>query len=184
MKDLHVDSKPLDLAGFIANNGTTPGCSAKLQFCKSNPCQNGGTCSVSWETFSCQCPLGFGGKDCSHVMTHAHRFLGNSALWWDLKNDVTISTPWYLGLVFRTRAREGTLLQAQAGQYTSLLFQVVSGQLVFSVTRGSTRPVRLKLDQVQVADGRWHDLQLELRDVRSGREMRYVATLRLDFGLF
>lgn len=58
------------------------------------------------------------------VMPHPHRFLGNSVLWWDLKNDVTISTPWYLGLVFRTRSREGTLLQAQAGQYTSLLFQV------------------------------------------------------------
>ncbi|KAM9855191.1 cadherin EGF LAG seven-pass G-type receptor 3 [Aulostomus maculatus] len=184
MKELHIDNKPLDLAGFIANNGTLPGCSAKLSFCKSNPCQNGGTCKVSWETFSCDCPLGYGGKDCSHVMPHPHRFLGNSALWWDLKNDVTISTPWYLGLVFRTRAREGTLLQAQAGQYTSLLFQVINGQLVFSVTRGSTRPVRLRLDQVQVADGQWHDLQLELRDVRSGRETRYVATLRLDFGLY
>uniref|UniRef100_A0A3P8T4D3 Cadherin EGF LAG seven-pass G-type receptor 3 n=1 Tax=Amphiprion percula TaxID=161767 RepID=A0A3P8T4D3_AMPPE len=159
-------------------------CSAKLPFCKSNPCQNGGTCRVSWETFSCDCPLGYGGKDCSHVMPHPHRFLGNSALWWDLKNDVTISTPWYLGLVFRTRAKEGTLLQAQAGQYTSLLFQVINGQLVFSVTRGATRPVRLRLDQVQVADGRWHDVQLELRDVRSGRETRYVATLRLDFGLY
>ncbi|MEQ2190494.1 hypothetical protein XENOCAPTIV_024592 [Xenoophorus captivus] len=44
--------------------------------------------------------------------------------------------------------------------------------------------MRLRLDQVQVADGRWHDLQLELRDVRSGRETRYVATLRLDFGLY
>ncbi|XP_075994510.1 cadherin EGF LAG seven-pass G-type receptor 3-like [Genypterus blacodes] len=184
MKELHIDNKPLDLAGFIANNGTLPGCSAKLPFCKSNPCQNGGTCSVSWETFSCDCPLGFGGKDCSHAMPHPHRFLGNSVLWWDLKNDVTISAPWYLGLVFRTRAREGTLLQAQAGQYTSLLFQVINGQLVFSVTRGGTKPVQLRLDQVQVADGRWHDLQLELRDVRSGRETRYVATLRLDFGLF
>ncbi|XP_034551138.1 cadherin EGF LAG seven-pass G-type receptor 3 [Notolabrus celidotus] len=184
MKELHIDNKPLDLAGFIANNGTIPGCSAKLPFCKSNPCQNGGTCRVSWETFSCDCPLGYGGKDCSHVMSHPHRFLGNSALWWDLKNDVTISTPWYLGLVFRTRAREGTLLQAQAGQYTSLLFQVINGQLVFTVARGSTRPVRLRLDQVQVSDGRWHDLQLELRDVRSGQETRHVATLRLDFGLY
>ncbi|MEQ2193691.1 Cadherin EGF LAG seven-pass G-type receptor 3, partial [Xenoophorus captivus] len=124
MKDLHIDNKALDLAGFIANNGTLLGCSAKHLFCKSNPCQNGGTCRVSWETFSCDCPVGYGGKDCSHTMPHPHRFLGNSALWWDLKNDVTISTPWYLGLVFRTRAREGTLLQAQAGQYTSLLFQV------------------------------------------------------------
>uniref|UniRef100_A0A3Q2EIF3 Cadherin, EGF LAG seven-pass G-type receptor 3 n=1 Tax=Cyprinodon variegatus TaxID=28743 RepID=A0A3Q2EIF3_CYPVA len=184
MKDLHIDNKALDLAGFIANNGTLSGCSAKHPFCKSNPCQNGGTCRVSWETFSCDCPLGYGGKDCSHTMPHPHRFLGNSALMWDLKNDVTISTPWYLGLVFRTRAREGTLLKAQAGQYTSLLFQVINGQLVFSITHGSTRPVRLRLDQVQVADGRWHDLQLELRDVHSGRETRYVATLRLDFGLY
>uniref|UniRef100_A0A4W6G8S2 Cadherin EGF LAG seven-pass G-type receptor 3 n=1 Tax=Lates calcarifer TaxID=8187 RepID=A0A4W6G8S2_LATCA len=174
MKELHIDNKPLDLAGYIANNGTVPGCSAKQPFCKSNPCQNGGTCRVSWETFSCDCPLGYGGKDCSHVMPHPHRFLGNSALWWDLKNDVTISTPWYLGLVFRTRAKEGMLLQAQ----------VINGQLVFSVTRGGNRPVRLRLDQVQVADGQWHDLQLELRDVHSGRETRYVATLRLDFGLY
>ncbi|RVE70247.1 hypothetical protein OJAV_G00063040 [Oryzias javanicus] len=184
MKELHIDNKPLDLAGYIANNGTLPGCSAKHPFCKSNPCQNGGTCSVSWETFSCDCPVGHGGKDCSQAMQHPHRFLGNSALWWDLKTDVIISTPWYLGLVFRTRARDGTLLQAQAGQYTSLLFQVINSQLVFSVTRGSTKPVRLRLDQVQVADGRWHDLQLELRDVRSGRETRYVATLKLDFGRY
>uniref|UniRef100_A0A672KGB0 Cadherin EGF LAG seven-pass G-type receptor 3 n=1 Tax=Sinocyclocheilus grahami TaxID=75366 RepID=A0A672KGB0_SINGR len=184
MKDLHIDNRPVDMAGFIANNGTLPGCSAKLPFCKSNPCQNGGTCRVSWETFSCDCPVGFGGKDCSLVMSHPHRFLGNSALWWDLKNEVTITTPWYMGLVFRTRSKEGVLLQAQAGQYTNLIFQVVSGHLVFSVARGSTRPVRLRLDQVQVCDGRWHDLQLELRDVRSGRETRYIATVRLDFGLY
>lgn len=61
---------------------------------------------------------------------------------------------------------------------------MINGQLVFAVTRGATRLVRLRLDQVHVADGRWHDLQLELRDVRSGRETRYVATLRLDFGLY
>uniref|UniRef100_A0A8C1QX35 Cadherin, EGF LAG seven-pass G-type receptor 3 n=1 Tax=Cyprinus carpio TaxID=7962 RepID=A0A8C1QX35_CYPCA len=174
MKDLHIDNRPVDMAGFIANNGTLPGCSAKLPFCKSNPCQNGGTCRESWETYSCDCPVGFGGKDCSLVMSHPHRFLGNSALWWDLKNEVTITTPWYMGLVFRTRSKEGVLLQAQAGQYTNLIFQV-------SIL---TSYIRLRLDQVQVCDGRWHDLQLELRDVRSGRETRYIATVRLDFGLY
>lgn len=60
----------------------------------------------------------------SLVMPHPHRFLGSSALLWDLKNDVTISTPWYMGLAFRTRAKEGILLQAQAEQYTHLIFQV------------------------------------------------------------
>uniref|UniRef100_A0AAR2K2Z6 Cadherin, EGF LAG seven-pass G-type receptor 3 n=1 Tax=Pygocentrus nattereri TaxID=42514 RepID=A0AAR2K2Z6_PYGNA len=144
MKDLHIDNRPVDMAGYVANNGTLSGCSAKLPFCKSNPCQNGGTCRVSWETFSCDCPLGFGGKDCSHGeknITHIH------------------TVGW-------------------------LFLQLTAGQLVFSVARRSAQPVRLRLDQVQVCDGRWHDLQLELRDIRSGRETRYVATVRLDFGLY
>ncbi|XP_041081369.1 cadherin EGF LAG seven-pass G-type receptor 3-like, partial [Polyodon spathula] len=184
MKDLHIDNRRIDMAGYIANNGTLPGCSAKLSFCDGNPCKNGGTCRVSWKTFSCECPLGFGGKDCSHVMQHPHRFLGNSALWWDLKNEVTVSLPWYLGLMFRTRAAEGVLLQAHTGQYTSMAFQLDGGQLSFLISRGSSRMVRLLLDQVQVDDGKWHDLQLELTDVRSGRDTRYVATVQLDFGRF
>ncbi|KAI1892191.1 hypothetical protein AGOR_G00130780 [Albula goreensis] len=169
MKDLHIDNRPWI---WLATSPTTaPSLAAVPSFPSVNP------------TLA-KMEGRFGGKDCSHVMPHPHRFLGNSALWWDLKNDVTISTPWYLGLVFRTRGREGVLLQAQAGQYTSLLFQLTGGQLVFSISRGSTRAARLRLDQVQVSDGRWHDLQLELRDVRSGSETRYVATVRLDFGLF
>ncbi|KAM7412298.1 hypothetical protein PAMA_021990 [Pampus argenteus] len=146
MKELHIDNKPLDLAGFIANNGTLPGCSAKLPFCKPNTCQNGGTCRVSWETFSCDCPLGnatppsLPGKQCPLVGPKERR--------------------------------------------DHFYAMVINGQLVFSVTRGPAKSVRLRLDQVQVADGRWHDVQLELRDVRSGRETRYVATLRLDFGLY
>lgn len=44
----------------------SPGCHAKHTFCDSNPCKNGGTCSVGWGTFSCECPVGFGGKDCRH----------------------------------------------------------------------------------------------------------------------
>ncbi|XP_051777196.1 cadherin EGF LAG seven-pass G-type receptor 3 isoform X2 [Erpetoichthys calabaricus] len=184
MKDLHIDNRHIDLATYIANNGTMPGCSAKLPFCDSSPCKNGGTCRVSWETFLCDCPLGYGGKDCSHAMHHPHHFLGSSALWWDLKKEIAISVPWYLGLMFRTRGTDGVLLQAHAGQYTTLAFQLDSGQLLFLVNRGSSRAVRLLLDQVQVNDGKWHDLQLELRDVRSGRDIRYVATVRLDFGLF
>lgn len=118
MRDLYIDNKRIDLASYIANNGTTAGtsasarpcpgscprtpctssgeglsassachvgrravtgglklmcviwvssgCHAKHSFCDSNPCKNGGTCSVSWGTYSCLCPVGFGGKDCRH----------------------------------------------------------------------------------------------------------------------
>uniref|UniRef100_A0A8C9ML59 Cadherin EGF LAG seven-pass G-type receptor 3 n=1 Tax=Serinus canaria TaxID=9135 RepID=A0A8C9ML59_SERCA len=124
MRDLFIDSKRIDLASYIANNGTAAGCHAKHTFCDSSPCKNGGTCSVSWGTYSCLCPVGFGGKDCRHAMHHAHYFQGNSVLTWDFKADVKISVPWYLGLAFRTRQQDGVLLQAHAGQYTTLLCQV------------------------------------------------------------
>uniref|UniRef100_A0A8B9QH47 Cadherin EGF LAG seven-pass G-type receptor 3 n=1 Tax=Apteryx owenii TaxID=8824 RepID=A0A8B9QH47_APTOW len=184
MKDLYIDSKRIDLASYIANNGTAAGCHAKHSFCDSSPCKNGGTCSVSWGTYSCLCPIGFGGKDCRHPMHHAHYFQGNSILTWDFKADVKISVPWYLGLAFRTRQPDGVLLQAHAGQYTTLLCQLAGGLLSFMVSRGSGRSTSLILDQLRLSDGRWHDLQLELRDVRSGRDSHYVITLTLDFGLY
>lgn len=52
------------------------------------------------------------------------------------------------------------------------------------VSRGSGRSTSLLLDQLRLSDGRWHDLQLELRDIRSGRDSRYVITLTLDFGIY
>lgn len=62
--------------------------------------------------------------------------------------------------------------------------QLAGGVLSFMVTRGSGRSTSLLLDQLQLSDGKWHDLQLELRDVHSGRDSRYVITLTLDFGLY
>uniref|UniRef100_A0A8C3XVN2 Cadherin EGF LAG seven-pass G-type receptor 3 n=1 Tax=Chelydra serpentina TaxID=8475 RepID=A0A8C3XVN2_CHESE len=177
MRDLYIDSKRIDLATYIANNGTSAGCHAKHTFCDSNPCKNGGTCSVGWGTFSCECPVGFGGKDCRHAMHHAHYFHGNSILSWDFKNEVKISMPWYVGLAFRTRQLDGALLQAHAGQYTTILCQVLPLQ-------PQTQHGQPGLPCLRGNDGKWHDLQLELRDVRSGRDVRYIITVNLDFGLY
>lgn len=101
MRNLQVDSRRVDMADFIANNGTmpgmgarvgrscvwsgdaslcesprplqpppvslisTPGCPTKKNVCDSNTCHNGGTCVNQWDSFSCECPLGFGGKSCA-----------------------------------------------------------------------------------------------------------------------
>lgn len=58
------------------------------------------------------------------VMHHPYHFLGNSLLSWDFKNEVKISIPWFLGLMFRTRHTEAMLVQAHAGQYTTIVCQV------------------------------------------------------------
>lgn len=35
--------------------------------CRSNPCVNGGNCTVTWNDFLCICPSGFKGKTCSEL---------------------------------------------------------------------------------------------------------------------
>ncbi|XP_078727412.1 cadherin EGF LAG seven-pass G-type receptor 2-like isoform X2 [Lampetra fluviatilis] len=184
MRDLQVDSRRVDMAGFIANNGTLPGCSAKKDFCVGDPCGNGGTCANRWESYSCECRLGFGGKNCSQVMSSPLRFLGNSRVSWELRPDVAISSPWFIGLMFRTRQSNATLLHASAGQYTSISLQVEDGTLVLGVQRGSGRSELLRLGTVTVNDGDWHSLQAELRDERRGKEVRHVGVLSLDHGLY
>ncbi|CDQ84683.1 unnamed protein product [Oncorhynchus mykiss] len=64
MRNLSIDSQPTDMASFIANNGTTAGCPAKRNFCTKDLCQNRGVCVNKWNTYSCDCPLGYGGKNC------------------------------------------------------------------------------------------------------------------------
>lgn len=59
----------------------------------------------------------------SAVMPHPQRFSGESVVSWsDL--DITISVPWYLGLMFRTRKADGVLMEAVAGVSSRLHLQV------------------------------------------------------------
>lgn len=97
MRKLSIDSKPVDMEGYIANNGTAPGqprrrggggvapsksvltfspsivlfqgCPAKRNFCAERRCQNGGACVSGWDTYSCGCPTGYGGKSCEQGNT-------------------------------------------------------------------------------------------------------------------
>uniref|UniRef100_A0A4X1W5H0 Cadherin EGF LAG seven-pass G-type receptor 1 n=1 Tax=Sus scrofa TaxID=9823 RepID=A0A4X1W5H0_PIG len=128
MRNLSIDGRNVDMAGFIANNGTRAGCAAQRNFCDGTSCQNGGTCVSGWNTYLCECPLRFGGKNCEQVMPHPQRFSGESIVSWsDL--DITISVPWYLGLMFRTRKEDGVLMEAAAGVSSRLHLQVSEGHV-------------------------------------------------------
>ncbi|XP_048650555.1 cadherin EGF LAG seven-pass G-type receptor 3 isoform X2 [Marmota marmota marmota] len=184
MRDLHIDGRRVDMAAFVANNGTMAGCQAKLHFCDSSPCKNSGFCSERWGGFSCDCPVGFGGKDCRLTMAHPYHFHGNSSLSWDFGSDMAVTVPWYLGLAFRTWAMHGVLMQVQIGPHSTLLCQLDRGLLSVTVTRGSGRAAYLLLDQVTVNDGRWHDVRLELQEEPGGRRGHHVFMVSLDFSLF
>ncbi|KAF4522096.1 hypothetical protein B566_EDAN011247, partial [Ephemera danica] len=44
--------------------------------CNSNPCQNGGTCEDSYNSFRCRCPPNWEGETCSSDVNECARFVG------------------------------------------------------------------------------------------------------------
>ena len=63
IRNVYIDHKFLDLGNPVMDNGSSPKCPAKEDFCKNSPCTRG-KCQNSWKTFFCECPEGYGGKKC------------------------------------------------------------------------------------------------------------------------
>uniref|UniRef100_A0A8V5GTJ8 Uncharacterized protein n=1 Tax=Melopsittacus undulatus TaxID=13146 RepID=A0A8V5GTJ8_MELUD len=113
MRHLHIDQRPVDMAAFIANNGTLPGCPAKRPLCASDTCHNGGTCVQEWDSFSCRCPTGFGGRTCQEALGPPQRFGGHSHVSW-AGLALPLALPWRMRILIRTRHPRGLLLRAEA----------------------------------------------------------------------
>uniref|UniRef100_A0A7N4NZD4 Cadherin EGF LAG seven-pass G-type receptor 1 n=1 Tax=Sarcophilus harrisii TaxID=9305 RepID=A0A7N4NZD4_SARHA len=182
MRNLSIDNQAIDMESFIANNGTRAGCAAQENHCQRIWCQNGGTCVNKWNTYICDCPLRYGGKNCEQAMPHPQRFSGESLVFWgDL--DITISVPWYLGLMFRTRKGSGTLLEASAGPSSKISLQILNSHVDFAVFHGPSEVASMRLGRSRVSDGRWHHLLIELRSAKDGKDIKYLAVMTLDYGL-
>uniref|UniRef100_A0A6Q2YAY3 Cadherin EGF LAG seven-pass G-type receptor 1 n=1 Tax=Esox lucius TaxID=8010 RepID=A0A6Q2YAY3_ESOLU len=183
MRDLTIDSELVDMASYVANNGTAAGCTAKKDFCTKSVCLNGGVCVNKWSTYSCDCPLGYGGKNCEQVMPSPQQFDGHALVWWR-EPEVTIGVPWYVGLMFRTRQSSGTLLQANAGDFSKIHILLSGRHVRFQVFLGVRRVALLDFPQVRVSDGAWHHVLVELKSIKDGKDIKYMALVSLDYGMF
>ncbi|KAM4569520.1 cadherin EGF LAG seven-pass G-type receptor 1 isoform 2-T2 [Odontesthes bonariensis] len=188
MRNLSIDNKPIDMAGFIANNGTAAGCPAKRNFCTNDACLNGGVCVNKWNTYGCDCPTGYGGKNCEQEMPSPQFFDGQALVSWT-EPDITVAVPWYMGLMFRTRQPAGTLMQVNAGassssSSSSINLMVSEQQVRMEVLLRQQLLASLSFAQVRVTDGEWHHVLVELKSIKDGKDIKYMAAVSLDYGMF
>ncbi|RXG51616.1 Protocadherin-like wing polarity protein stan [Armadillidium vulgare] len=169
IKDLYVDHKFINMNSYVANNGTQPGCHEKNFFCRSHPCQNGGTCRETFGTYVCECTNPWGGKDCSQGVDIVKQLSGTGYLIFSPQRKA-ISMPWHSSLSFRTRESYGLLMSASLGSTYSII-ELIEGHIQYRYENTT-----VLLSESRVDDGRWHNIEIKW--------MSGEVWLNLDFGDF
>ncbi|XP_053709849.1 neural-cadherin [Synchiropus splendidus] len=136
-----------------------------------NPCLNGGVCVDTQHGYRCQCPAQFEGPECQQ---NKHSFHGNGYAWFPPMMPCFQS---HISLEFITDVPDGVLLysgplaQLQAwDQEDFMAIELIDGTPTLKVNHGSGTVVLQLPSNVNVADRRWHRL-----DVRSNsKEVRFT----------
>ncbi|XP_029474468.1 protein crumbs homolog 1 isoform X2 [Rhinatrema bivittatum] len=193
IQDIRLNSQHLEFFPIISwkHNvshqelvNVTPGCAGD-NFCKSDPCQNGGVCYSIWDDFTCTCPPNTEGRACEDVRwcelnpcppkaqcqpVHQGFECIVSALFsrksrvisyrsnGKITRDLTNVT-----FGFRTRDTEVVLLHAEKEPEfitieickSNLIFQLQSGNSFYVLSLASSQPVN---------DGKWHKVTLSMTD--------------------
>uniref|UniRef100_A0A3Q2X3E2 Si:ch211-186j3.6 n=1 Tax=Haplochromis burtoni TaxID=8153 RepID=A0A3Q2X3E2_HAPBU len=134
-----------------------------------NPCYNGGVC-VDTQHGYCQCPAQFEGPECQQ---NKHSFHGNGYAWFPPMMPCFES---HVSLEFITDVADGLVLysgplaQLQAWDHEDFMAILIDGTPTLKINHGSGTVVLQLPGNVNVADRRWHRL-----DVRSNsKEVRFT----------
>ncbi|MBN3309830.1 CADN protein, partial [Amia calva] len=164
-----VDSGSMSLVSVTVGVTAVCTCSGREhshQPCASyprNPCHNGGVCIDSQNGYRCQCPPQFEGPECQQTK---HSFHGDGYAWFPPIRPCFES---HLSLEFITEVADGLLLYS--GPVAELqpwdpedfmAIELINGMPALKINHGSGTLVLQLPSNVNVADRRWHRL-----DVRS-----------------
>uniref|UniRef100_A0A8D3D467 Si:ch211-186j3.6 n=1 Tax=Scophthalmus maximus TaxID=52904 RepID=A0A8D3D467_SCOMX len=138
-----------------------------------NPCFNGGVCVDTQHGYRCQCPAQFEGPECQQ---NRHSFHGNGYAWFP---PMTPCFESHVSLEFITDVADGLLLytgplaQLQAwDQEDFMAIELIDGTPTLKINHGSGTVVLQLPGNVNVADRRWHRL-----DVRSNSKVGHLGYL-------
>ncbi|XP_030271778.1 pikachurin isoform X1 [Sparus aurata] len=151
--------------------------------CVESPCANGGTCRPKWDSYECDCPLGYDGRHCQkecgnyclNTVTEAieiPQFIGRSYLTYDNRDILKRASGSRTSLFmrFKSTAKDGLLLwrgdspMRPNSDFLSMGLQ--DGALIFSYNLGSG-PANIAVNGT-FTDGKWHRVKA-VRDGQSGK---------------
>uniref|UniRef100_A0A6Q2WXN6 Uncharacterized protein n=1 Tax=Esox lucius TaxID=8010 RepID=A0A6Q2WXN6_ESOLU len=168
-----VDSGSMALVSVTVESATVCSCSGREhihQSCSSyprNPCFNGGVCVDTQNGYRCQCSTQFEGPECQQTK---HSFHGNGYAWFPPIRPCFES---HVSLEFITEVADGLLLysgplaQLQPWEPEDFMaIELIDGTPTLTINHGSGTLVLQLPGNVNVADRRWHRL-----DVRSNSKV-------------
>lgn len=62
--------------------------------------------------------------------------------------------------------------------------QILNNYVQFEVYSGLSQVASLKMSQSRVSDGEWHHLLIELKSAKDGKDIKYLAVMSLDYGMY
>ncbi|NXW86109.1 CRUM1 protein, partial [Alopecoenas beccarii] len=152
--------------------------------CKSEPCQNGGKCIVTWNDFHCSCPANFTGRFCEervwcasdpcpeattcidvlagYVCLANATFNNYAALEFTTNTSVT-RTLSSVRVDFRTRDEDAVLLRA-VEEVDSLQIAIKNSSLLVDIRSGNSIEGVSFLSQQPVTDGAWHSVSAAMEE--------------------
>ncbi|XP_017600998.1 PREDICTED: protein crumbs homolog 2 isoform X1 [Corvus brachyrhynchos] len=152
--------------------------------CKSEPCQNGGRCIVTWNDFHCSCPANFTGKFCEekvwcesdpcpeattcidvvagYVCLANATFNSYAAIEFTTNTSVT-RTLSSLHMDFRTRDEDAVLLRA-VEEVDSLQVAIKNSSLLVDIRSGNSIEGVSFLSPQPVTDGAWHSISVSMEE--------------------
>ncbi|XP_061867715.1 protein crumbs homolog 2 isoform X2 [Colius striatus] len=190
-------SLPQEL-NWTQNGNLVSGCISD-NTCKSEPCQNGGRCIVTWNDFHCSCPANFTGKFCEErvwcesdpcpeattcvdvvagYVCLANATFNSSAAIEFIANTSVTRTLSSLHVDFRTRDDDAVLLRA-VEEVDSLQIAIRNSSLLVTIRSGNGVEGVSFLSPQPVADGAWHSVAVAAEEP-SAPSSRWL--LRLDGG--
>ncbi|KAJ7985830.1 hypothetical protein DPEC_G00344550 [Dallia pectoralis] len=170
-----VDSGSMALVSVTVESTAVCSCSGREhvhQSCSSyprNPCFNGGVCVDTQNGFRCQCSTQFEGPECQQTK---HSFHGNGYAWFPPIRPCFES---HVSLEFITEVADGLLLysgplaQLQPWEPDDFMaIELIDGTPTLNINHGSGTLVLQLPGNVNVADRRWHrlDVRSNSKDVR------------------